>query len=296
MHVIHPYFSLLQQFDDLYDTLQRKGFFKPSVYHEAVNWAYVLVPQIMGIYLMHHTSFTYWGTFLFSFGTQQAGWVGHDYSHHGVFNSPYVNDMFGRFAGWLQGYELQWWKARHNTHHMVTNEVGHDPDIKTSPLFTYCVEQWPELNHIQRYQHLYFVPALALLHFYWMYESLLYCATRLPRYSPHLLLLLAYYPVIYWVFEPVGILPFLVFGFLKGFMTGVCVFSTHYAEERTDASQFVHQMSFGEQSARGSRNIKGGWWVDRFSGNISRQVQHHMVRSREASRNHLCLYVCCLCF
>lgn len=30
---------------------------------------------------------------------------------------------------------LSWWKASHNTHHVVTNSETHDPDIQHMPVF-----------------------------------------------------------------------------------------------------------------------------------------------------------------
>lgn len=41
----------------------------------------------------------------------------------------------------LQGYDGNWWKNRHNPHHMLTNEVLHDPDISIAPILHF-VQQY----------------------------------------------------------------------------------------------------------------------------------------------------------
>jgi hypothetical protein len=108
------------------------------------------------------------------------GWLGHDYSHHAVFQSVFANDAVSAVCGWLQGYELYWWKARHNTHHISTNEEGNDPDIVLMPLFHYVFGRTSvanSLNFLQRQQAFYFIPTLALLNVYWRVESLMFVAT-----------------------------------------------------------------------------------------------------------------------
>eukprot|EP00128_Syssomonas_multiformis_P004557 Colp12_sorted_trinity150504_noHs@32663 len=262
--------QMAKEFAELKELLTAKGFFKTNWFDEILKAALVFLPQILGIYMMHTTAWSYTGAFLFAMGVQQAGWVAHDYSHHSVFKSPVVNDAFARFFGFVQGYELQWWKARHNTHHVVTNEVGNDPDIKTAPLFVYFRKK---LNAIQKYQHIYFVPMLTMLDVYWRVESLMFITSRLPKMLPHLGLLLLNYVYCYFVFSPVGWGPAILYTLVKGFTTAVVVFSTHYAEERVPKG---HHYGLAEQSARASRNVKGGLLIDYFTGFISRQVEHHM--------------------
>ena len=94
-----------------------------------------------------------------------------------------------------QGYSVGWWRARHNTHHLVTNEDGNDPDIKTAPLLVY-VRNNPAiaatLNAVQRWQQYYYVPLMSILDAYWRFESLQVApapspaAKRTPTLAPSL--------------------------------------------------------------------------------------------------------------
>ena len=85
------------------------------------------------------------------------------------------NNAVGYALGMWQGYSVGWWRARHNTHHLVTNEDGNDPDIKTAPLLVY-VRNNPAiaatLNAVQRWQQYYYVPLMSILDAYWRFESL----------------------------------------------------------------------------------------------------------------------------
>jgi fatty acid desaturase len=257
--------------------LHRLGFFRAQPLAEAVKVVLNLGLYAVAVHCLRVSGWQWTGAFFLALAQQQSGWVGHDYSHHSVFKSPYWNDAVGRFFAWLQGYELQWWKARHNTHHVATNEDGNDPDIRTAPLFTYFTDGnkdlFDSLNALQRQQHIYFLPALALLHVYWRFESLLYIALRLPRTTPHALFLASHYIVLAWLFQDCS-WPAILFCFAaKGLMTGAIVFATHYGEERLPKN---HGLSLAEQTVRTSRNIAASWLVNHFSGFISYQVEHHL--------------------
>ena len=232
---------------------------------------------------MAATSYVWLGCLMFVLGTHQAGWVGHDYSHHSVFASPVVNDWVASVVGCMQGYEVGWWKARHNTHHVVTNEVGNDPDIKTSPVFHFQ-QQFPDLarrlrNPIQRLQKYYYLPMLCVLDLYWRFESLQFIARRPAAAMRGIVLLTLHYLSLACVVLNAGWAPLVVASLVRGAGTAMIVFSTHYAEDRIGiefGTKPAEEMSFLEQTARTSRNIAGGALLDFFSGNISFQIEHHL--------------------
>lgn len=256
--------------------LTRRGFYKAQPLAELIKMGVNFGIYGAAVYCLKVSGQNYLGCFLLALGMQQSGWAGHDFSHHSVFRSPFWNDAVGRMFGWLQGYEIQWWKARHNTHHVSTNEEANDPDIRTSPLFTYIfknVHRAKDLSAVQRLQHLYFLPALGLLHMYWRFESAQYIASRLPRMWPHALLLASHYVGLVWLLQAAPALAILLYLVSKGVMTGAIVFATHYGEERLPAN---HGLSLAAQTVLTSRNIAGGWLLNHFTGYISYQVEHHL--------------------
>jgi len=238
----------------------------------------VFLPIIVGFYVMYvygRTSFlmNLVGAVLHAFGCQQAGWTGHDYSHHSIFKSVWWNHFYSNLCGFVQGYSLYWWKARHNTHHVVCNEVRNDPDIKTSPLLTFFASQSNKLNSVQKLQYFYYLPLVSILDIYWKYESLDYVFSRLSTHWFGAGLLVIYWIMTYFLFAPLGFATFMLCCLIKGLFTGLVVFATHYSEERLEADP---KLTFAEQSARTSRNITGGLLMDYFTGCISRQISHHM--------------------
>mmetsp|Transcript_43259 Transcript_43259/g.84785 ORF Transcript_43259/g.84785 Transcript_43259/m.84785 type:complete len:1343 (-) Transcript_43259:236-4264(-) len=267
-----------KSFAELVKQCEAKGLFKANVLHEVIKVSYTVGIWLAGGYLLSYTNLHYLGAFVFALGMQQCGWTGHDYSHHDVFNNPDLNNNIGTVFAWMQGYSLGWWKARHNPHHVMTNEVGNDPDIKTAPLLTYLDNSTgnyatKSLSWLQKQQHIYFVPVLGLLHLYWRIESLLFVLTRLPKLWHHLLALGLHYYLVYKFFSHVPVPAIVLCLFLKGVFTGICVFSTHYGEERLPKDP---KMSFAEQTVRTSRNIGGGFLMNWFSGLISLQIEHHL--------------------
>ena len=76
---------------------------------------------------------------------QQCGWLAHDFGHHQVFKSRFLNDCGILLVGNLyQGFSNEWWKNKHNTHHAVPNllesaegALDGDPDIDTLPFLAW---------------------------------------------------------------------------------------------------------------------------------------------------------------
>ncbi len=87
-------------------------------------------------------------------------------------------------------------KDRHNLHHVATNEVGIDPDIDLAPAFTY-MNKHASLNFVQKYQHIYFLPVVSLLHFMWMVSSFRHVFSR--GMWARVALLVSNYAFMFWI-------------------------------------------------------------------------------------------------
>lgn len=78
---------------------------------------------------------------------QQCGWLAHDFLHHQVFKNRMYGDLMGVIVGNLcQGFSVQWWKSKHNSHHAVPNlhassadASDGDPDIDTMPILAWSL-------------------------------------------------------------------------------------------------------------------------------------------------------------
>lgn len=141
---------------------------------------------------------------------QQSGWLSHDFLHHQVFGSRFAGDMMGIFLGNIcQGFSVEWWKNKHNTHHAIPNlhettkgrhdgascNVPHnsppppptrsspllspgDPDIDTMPMLAwssklareYMADSAAARFFVANQQALYF-PLLLMARFSWVAQS-----------------------------------------------------------------------------------------------------------------------------
>jgi len=292
--------ALGRAFDELTDELRAKGLFEPHYLDELFKISLVLVPYAVGVVLVGSNAAPLVGALLIGFACYMSGWVSHDYLHHSVFPvhaggaaslgeeatskqlkqaraNVRLNNAVGYWLGWIQGYEELWWKARHNTHHVVTNEHGNDPDIKTAPVLVF-IRNNPTiargLSWVQRWQQFYYLPVLSIMDLYWRLESHAYLFMRpQAKYWRRTLLLLLSDAFTLWLFHG-NYRYLLLMTMLRGFATGVVVFATHYGEDILDGGD--HGMTLVEQTALTSRNIKGGHLVNVLTGFISLQTEHHL--------------------
>ncbi|KAG8471305.1 hypothetical protein KFE25_009726 [Diacronema lutheri] len=271
-----------KDFKAMIDKHRAAGLYDPCPLDELFKLTIVLAPIFAGLYLVKSGLSPLCGALLTAFGFYLDGWLAHDYLHHSVFKGSVAqtvtwNNVMGYVLGFVQGYDVGWWRARHNTHHVCTNEDGSDPDIKTAPVLVY-VRGTPKiaqaLNRFQRYQQYYYVPVMVILDMYWRLESLAYVAMRLPAMMPQALALGAHYAIIAWAFYGQA-RALLLMTLVRGFLTGIVVFATHYGEDILDAAD-VRGMTLVEQTAKTSRNITGGWLVNVLTGFISLQTEHHL--------------------
>ena len=276
--------------------------FKPSILMELIKAFYSFGFVFLGAYLCLTSEYKWWGAFSIAFGWYQLGWSGHDWSHHNclpISNSFYcrVNDWMFYMATIARGTTLLSWKLRHNTHHMATNEVGNDPDIKLSPVLLFLEDFNPD-NDVRQYQAWYYLPFISLLHVYWHIESYLTsfkhfnCINEANR-------MWARYDVVAIILHLVWlssvmyygncVLPLISAYYMSGFMTAIIVFASHYGEERLHGmkppidGEPVKYISLLEQTSKTVRNITGfiGGWLDdeiifHFTGGLNVQFEHHL--------------------
>ena len=87
--------------------------------------------------------------------------------------------------------------------------------------------------------------------------------------------------ILWWVFS--GQMCWLpLMSLVRGFLTGIVVFATHYGEEHLEGCD--HKMTLAEQTALTSRNITGGYVVNVLTGYISLQTEHHLFPMMPTAR------------
>ena len=284
---------MAKDFEAMRQKFVELGFYDSDMKDEVFKLFITLGPGVLGARLLH-SGMPCLGAFLIAFSFYLCGWTAHDYLHHGVLKGNQrrlvlMNNIMGFFLGMWQGFAPAWWRARHNTHHCVTNERGNDPDIKTAPALTFVrnsAAMAKSLNAVQRWQQYYYVPLMALLDVYWRLESLQYLSVRkLKDTWLEWSMMIMHYAVLFWVFD--GQYSWMLFtSLVRGFLTGIVVFATHYGEEHLEGGN--HKMTLVEQTALTSRNITGGYIVNLLTGYISLQTEHHLFPMMPTGKRGIC--------
>ena len=160
--------SLDKAYRDLRDRLEKEGWFQRSFMQESLKLITVLALAAMGSCLAWQQPVL--AAILLGLAMQQAGWLGHDMSH--ARNNAYCDRVGPWLSAIAAGFDEQWWSEKHNTHHVLTNHVGADPDIENRP-FLFLWAPPKALDAVFRpFQHIYFLVLYFLLYASWRIQSL----------------------------------------------------------------------------------------------------------------------------
>jgi len=160
--------------------LLEEGYFEPNVWWQTYKSVSCVGFLVLGTIA---TYFGYWlmGAILCGIGYQQLGWLGHDACHHGLTKNRKLNNALGYFFGnVLNGFSVNWWKDRHNSHHAITNVLDADPDVDNLPLFVWSAYDLTRIvpdsfaSIIVPYQHWYFIPFTTTLKLIWGLQSIVF--------------------------------------------------------------------------------------------------------------------------
>lgn len=246
------------------------------------------------------------GAVLLGIFWQQSGWLAHDFLHHQVFKNRTYGDLMGILLGGVfQGFSVQWWKSKHNSHHAVPNlhesspeAADGDPDIDTMPLLAWSIKMAESAKEskwgrffIKNQGHLYF-PLLLFARLAWAYQSWVFVFGGIGQHSvkganldrklmrfPKLerLALIAHYSWLALVMSRMaalhGILYFLVAQLTCGILLALVFGLGHNGMAVYPANQ---RPDFWKLQVSTTRNITSNWFVDWFCGGLHFQVEHHL--------------------
>lgn len=233
---------------------------------------------------------------------QQSGWLGHEYAHHCVFWSRKLNNAIVYLSSnVMQGFSVNWWKDRHNSHHAITNVLEDDPDVQNLPLFVWDIKDIPLVYpnpkrtqlklgmQLVPYQAYYWIPFTPLLRIIWMLQSFIF-AKGLWKHESHTLrktykfeypLLLLHHALVFtflWLTMPslsVAASWWLIANGIGGCFIALIVFTSHYACDTYEPSERC-QLNFVDLQFYTTRNIQPGFLMDWFAGGLNYQIEHHL--------------------
>lgn len=224
----------------------------------------------------------------------QVMFLGHDAAHRQIFASGRWNDWASLvIANLYAGMSYGWWQHKHSRHHAKPNQVGADPDIKTGAL-VFSTEDLPKprtgvLGWVTKRQGWLFFPMLLLegLNLHVSGVRTIFGRGEVKRRPVEIafvtLRLGGYLALVFWLM-PVGMaLAFLgvqlgLFGLYMG-----AVFAPNHKGMPIVPKDA--RIDFLRRQVLMSRNVRGGRFVEWFTGGLNFQVEHHLFPNM--ARPHL---------
>jgi len=256
--------KLDQAYRDFRARLQKEGWFERDMYNEMKNLLPILGMMAWGTY--HSYTNPVMATIALSVAMQQAGWVGHDYTH--ARESGFCANLAPFMSSGINGLDRGWWSNKHNTHHVLTNQVGLDPDIHNEPLLFSFVPPPALDKHYRKYQP-YYAPILyCFLFISWRIQSFKFALGQ-KRYQD---LLFKFLPGYIWLAcLPLGVATASML--LSGFLVAIVVTLSHESEEFS----FDRQTSFVKMQFNGTRDIACPDPITEYlCGGMQYQLIHHL--------------------
>jgi fatty acid desaturase (delta-4 desaturase) len=216
--------------------------------------------------------------------------IQHDANHGAISKNPSINRILGYSQNWIGGSSVDWIHQHVVQHHIHTNDVHNDPDLRGNPLLR--LNPLQPLMEYQIIQHLYVGLLICIFGLIMVFTSFINvirgenmtAMSKLiarDRIVEGLMSLLFYYR---WFILPViqrkslnvffEILPmFVVGGFYLAFFfiishnfLGVYMFDNKGGKRKS---------SFLYDQVASSSNV-GGSWLCMINGGLNYQIEHHL--------------------
>jgi len=249
------------------------------------------------------------GAVLLALFWQQCGWLAHDFLHHQVFKNRVYGDMMGLFIGDVfQGFSVQWWKSKHNSHHAVPNlhasspdSHDGDPDIDTMPLLAWSLKMAESAKDsafgrfMINYQAIFYFPLLLFARFAWAHQSWVFVFggagqhsvkgaevdRKLMRYPTlEKACLIIHYTCTLWVLSYMPILNAIIFYVVAQTVCGLFLAIVFGLGHNGMAVYPADQTpDYWKLQVSTTRNVVSTPFADWFCGGLQCQVDHHLFPS-----------------
>jgi len=286
----------------LRETLREEGFYKTDFWYLKWRAMFYCSLFISAWYLVaKHESIVLQmlGAALMALFMQQVAFIGHDLGHGSVTNERSLDYLWGSACMCFVGLSMSWWKMNHQTHHVVTNSMEHDPDIQhlpfisvtkaqlTEPYWSKYYRKWFEFDSITKflikYQHWTLIFVLCLSRFNLHVHGLktLFVEKHVPRLNRNLELI-GWCVYCWWQFtfyKSAGsfqrsVLVFLISHSLCGILLSIQIGISHWISpvvhfHPDHKNWFLHQLAT-------TIDIDCYRFNDWFHGGLQFQVAHHL--------------------
>ncbi|XP_055959083.1 acyl-CoA 6-desaturase [Patella vulgata] len=276
-------------FQNLRETVNKMGMFKPSYTFYTLNLLHVVVLDVLAYFVLRYFG-TGWlpllTSLIFTVIVQiQSAYLAHDFGHTSVFGTKYkIDDFMERICmGFMKGASAKWWNHMHFQHHAKPNVLNKDPDTRLDALFVVGDVMPAQIAEKKKnsmpydWQHRYF-PIIGppfLFPVYFLYALNRHIFTRREYLD-------FFFTVCYWSRF------FYLYGSVLGFGTAVAfqvVMRVFESSWFTWVSQSNHiPMKIEEDDAKpwlrlqlnATCNVQPSFFNDWFTGHLDFQIEHHL--------------------
>lgn len=243
--------------------LEGKGWMERNWF---IDWSYSILPVVIMVILGTYLSYSYpvIATLLIGLGMQQAGWIGHDYSHGRGALSIGLGTILGAL---INGFSISWWGHKHDTHHIYPNRKEYDSDIHNEPILYLWIQRDCD-SWNRKYQHYYYLAVYSMLFASWRLQSIQFVMGS-KNWSQRLLIAANYI----WL----ACLPWkvavgsILFG---GLAVAIVVTANHQTEEMIEPDDAYNYVVDQFRTTRGvyCKNP----FSEYFFGGMQYQLEHHL--------------------
>lgn len=230
-------------------------------------------PILLGLFL----------TLLFT----RAVFVSHDILHTQYFKNKSLSKKLSYpFSALILSNSSSWWDHKHNiNHHTYCNIVEKDADIRAlDGAFTPAKGNRP---FIKKYKHFIFWGALFFMFPAFIAQSYKFVITR--KLWSEFALMLLHWPLVWGtLLYQIGALDTFIVALTLNFVLSPWLafgFITNHLGCETFSEEEAKNFSWMELQMRGSRSLKGGFFIHWFYGGLNTQIEHHLFP--KAPRFHL---------
>jgi len=214
--------------------------------------------------------------------------------------------MMGLLVGGVfQGFSVQWWKSKHNSHHAVPNlhsssegACDGDPDIDTMPILAWSLKMAETAKNSEfgrfmiSWQAVFYFPILLFARLAWAHQSWIFVFGGKGQHSvkgakldqKHIryptaekVCLILHYAGLLKIMSYMPIFNAICFFLLAqtfcGFILALVFGLGHNGMAVYPANQ---RPDFWKLQVTTTRNITSNWFVDWFCGGLHYQVDHHL--------------------
>ncbi len=285
--VVGMYVAPVRDDTALYAELKRKiteaGLFKPAWFFYAKTLVYLGVPILACLYILYASDS--WLRILLapvmSYLLTQTSYIAHDAGHRQLSKSTLVNDIVLLIVDPIVGLSPSWWMSAHNAHHSFPNDVQRDPNYRVGILAfsnSQLLEKSAFMKKVCRWQGWYYVPAIMTETLAMRFESFRFLRKggRYQRLESLGLLVyfVSHFGFLYLTLGLWGAVGFsIIHQLLLGLYLGAVFAPNHKGMHVVLPGE---ELSFLERQTITARNVRPGFFTDRFMGGLNYQLEHHL--------------------